>query len=154
MGADGGFVKGLAGALDSCWWAFKIRRSLPRPWRNWQTRKIQVLVSKDVLVQLQSAAFIPRGLLNGGVRFFLREREEHPKHEIRNNLKTGKEEISKKTTRARRFEFSAFAAFGFVSDFVLRISDFHQALSGPPISSQTAFPPSPIPRIGAGLLPR
>jgi hypothetical protein len=27
-----------------------------RPWRNWQTRKIQVLVPQGVLVRLQSAA--------------------------------------------------------------------------------------------------
>ncbi|HZL34940.1 MAG TPA: hypothetical protein VFC78_06505, partial [Tepidisphaeraceae bacterium] len=54
-----------------------------------------------------------------------RRKIRNPKHEIRNNLKTQSKKSQNKNRPDAPFEFSAFLTFEFVSDFDIRISDFH-----------------------------
>ena len=50
--------------VDTYYRPLNMLSSNSRLWRNWQTRKIQVLVSKDVEVQLLSAALFK--MVSGG----------------------------------------------------------------------------------------
>jgi hypothetical protein len=51
-----------------------------------------------------------------------RQETRNPKHEIRNKFKEPKSECAKR--RVSHFWFFGSLCFGFVSDFVLRASDF------------------------------